>query len=61
VPERSLRIAFGLVLVLSGLKIVGVPQASLVIAISLGVFVLALLAWSLRRLRVRRLAAQDAA
>jgi hypothetical protein len=61
VPERSLRIAFGLVLVLSGLKIVGVPQASLVIAISLGVFVLALLVWSLRRLRVRRLAAQDAA
>jgi hypothetical protein len=61
VPERSLRVAFGLVLVLSGLKIVGVPQASLVIAISLGVFALALLAWSLRRLRVRRLAAQDAA
>jgi hypothetical protein len=61
VPERSLRVAFGLVLVLSGLKIVGVPQASLVIAVSLGVFAVALLAWSLRRLRVRRLAAQDAA
>jgi hypothetical protein len=58
VPERALRVAFGLVLVLSGIKIVGVPQASLVIAISLGVGVVALAAWGLRALLVRRVAAQ---
>jgi uncharacterized protein len=59
VPERALRVAFGIVLVLSGIKIVGVPQASLVIAIALGLFVLALVAWSVRELHVRRVAAQE--
>src|SRR5207244_12893977 len=33
VPERSLRIAFAFVLVLSGIKLVGVPRASLIIVI----------------------------
>jgi len=61
VPERALRVAFGIVLLLSGIKIVGVPQATLVIAISLGVGVLVLAGWSLRRLLVRRIAAQGAA
>jgi uncharacterized membrane protein YfcA len=61
VPDRALRIAFGLVLVLSGIKIVGVPQATLVIAIALGIFVAVLAAWSLRQLLVRRVAAQDPA
>jgi uncharacterized membrane protein YfcA len=61
VPERPLRIAFGLVLLLSGIKIVGVPQASLVIAISLGVGAVALAAWGLRQLLVRRVAAQGSA
>jgi uncharacterized membrane protein YfcA len=60
VPERGLRVAFGIVLVLSGIKIVGVPQASLVIAISLGLFALALLAWAVRQMHVRRMAAQNA-
>jgi uncharacterized membrane protein YfcA len=61
VPERALRVAFGIVLLLSGIKIVGVPQATLVIAISLGVGALVLAGWSLRWLLVRRLAAQEAA
>ena len=37
VPERSLRFAFAFILVLSGIKLVGVPQASLIIVIALGV------------------------
>src|SRR3954454_23057678 len=38
VPERGLRVCFGVVLVLSGIKIAGVPQANIVIAAGLGVF-----------------------
>jgi uncharacterized membrane protein YfcA len=61
VPDRALRIAFGLVLVLSGIKIVGVPRATLVIAIALGLFAATLAAWWFRQLLVRRVAAQDPA
>jgi uncharacterized membrane protein YfcA len=61
VPERALRIAFGVVLLLSGIKIVGVPQAALVIAISLGLGALVLVVWGVRRLLVRRVAAEDPA
>ena len=61
VPERALRIAFGIVLTLSGIKIVGVPQASYLIVIALGVGALVLLVWGIRRLLDRRVAAQDAA
>src|SRR5262249_3168639 len=59
VPERALRVCFGVVLVLSGIKIAGVPQATLVIAISLGVFAAVFLAWSVRELFLRRIPAQD--
>jgi uncharacterized membrane protein YfcA len=61
VPERALRVAFGLVLILSGLKIVNVPRASLVIAVSLGVLALVGAVWGIRQVVVRRVAAQDAA
>ena len=61
VPERGLRVAFGIVLLLSGIKVAGVPQAPLVIAISFGLGALALAAWGIRRLLVRRVAAQDPA
>src|SRR5437660_676150 len=61
IPERALRIAFGLVLILSGIKIVGVPQASLVIAIALGVGAVTGGALGIRQLLVRRVAAQNAA
>jgi uncharacterized membrane protein YfcA len=54
VPDRSLRIAFSFVLVLSGVKLVGVPQASLVIAIALAVGALALGVYGVRRVLVRR-------
>jgi uncharacterized membrane protein YfcA len=50
VPERALRIAFSFVLVLSGIKLVGVPQASLIIAIALIVGALALAVYGVRQL-----------
>jgi uncharacterized membrane protein YfcA len=61
VPERALRVAFGAVLVLSGIKIVGTPQANVVIAVALGIFVVVFLVWSVRQLLVRRVATSDAA
>jgi uncharacterized membrane protein YfcA len=61
VPERALRIAFGVVLLLSGIKIIGVPQSSFVIAVVLGLAVLVGAAWGVRRIVVRRVAAEDAA
>jgi uncharacterized membrane protein YfcA len=61
VPERGLRIAFGVVLVLSGIKIVEVPAAVYVIAVALGAGAVVLLAWAIRRLRIRRVAAEDPA
>ena len=61
VPERALRIAFGVVLVLSGIKVAGVPQASYVIAVGLGIFAVIFLVWSIRQLFFRRVAAQDPA
>jgi hypothetical protein len=56
IPERSLRIAFSIVLVLSGIKLVGVPQASLIIVSSLGVGVAALAAYTVRQLLNRPVA-----
>ena len=61
VPERGLRIAFGCVLILSGIKVCGVPQATYVIAAALVFGVLVLIVWGIRRLFVRRVATQDAA
>jgi uncharacterized membrane protein YfcA len=58
VPDRELRVAFGVILFLSGLKLVDVPQANYVIAVALGVATVVLAAWLLRRLRIRRVAAQ---
>jgi uncharacterized membrane protein YfcA len=60
VPERALRVAFGVILVLSGIKIVGAPQANLILEIGVGVLVAAFLVWSGRQLFVRRVAAQQA-
>jgi hypothetical protein len=61
VPERALRVAFGVVLVLSGIKIVDVPQSSIVIAVALGVTLLVVAVWGVRTLLVRRVAAEDPA
>jgi uncharacterized protein len=60
VPERALRIAFGVVLVLSGIKIVDVPRSTLIVAITLGVCVLAAAVLGLRNLLGKRVATQDA-
>jgi uncharacterized membrane protein YfcA len=54
IPDRSLRIAFSIVLVLSGIKLVGVPQASLVIVIALAVGALALAVYAIRQLLARQ-------
>ena len=61
VPEHGLRIGFGVVLLLSGIKLVGVPQANWVIAIMLGAMAVVLVLWLLYNVRLRRLAAQEAA
>jgi uncharacterized membrane protein YfcA len=61
VPERSLRVAFAVVLILSGIKLVGVPAATLIIEISGGAGVIALLVWIGTSLRQRRLPVHDAA
>jgi uncharacterized membrane protein YfcA len=61
VPERALRVAFGVILVLSGIKIVGIPQANLIIEVGVAVLAAVFLAWSGRQLFVRRVAAQDPA
>ena len=61
VPERGLRVAFGCVLILSGIKVCGVPQATWVIAVALTFGVLVLMVWGIRRLFIRRVAAQDPA
>jgi uncharacterized membrane protein YfcA len=61
VPERGLRVAFGCVLVLSGIKVADVPESNYVIAGGLALGALALLGWGVRRLMVRRVAAEDPA
>lgn len=60
VPERALRLGFAAVLLLSGVKLVGVPQANIVIAAALGIGALVLAAWALRLLLARRAAAAAA-
>ena len=59
VPERALRVAFGVVLVLSGIKVAGVPQSTYVVAAGLGIFVTVFFVWSIRQLFFRRVATQD--
>jgi hypothetical protein len=61
VPERSLRVVFGIVLVLSGIKLVGLPEANYVIAAILVALAALLGGWLLRLMRLRRSAAQEAA
>jgi uncharacterized membrane protein YfcA len=49
IPEWPLRFAFALVLMLSGIKLVGVPQASLIIVIALAVGAVLLVAYGVRQ------------
>ena len=55
VPERALRIAFAFVLILSGIKLVELPAATTIIAVSSAVAILALLVRGAMLLRSRRL------
>jgi hypothetical protein len=57
VPEVPLRVAFGFVLLLSGMKLVNVPYSSIVIAISFGIGTLVLAVWLFRQIKLRRVAA----
>ena len=54
IPDTALRTGFAVVLILSGIKLVGVPQASLIIAISLGVGTVALAVYWVRTILARR-------
>jgi uncharacterized membrane protein YfcA len=56
VPERALRMSFAVVLVLSGIKLLEVPAATLIIEISAGVAGLVLAALIVRAARTRYLA-----
>src|SRR5436190_21607802 len=56
VPDRALRFAFATILFLSGLKLLEVPHATVVIAAAFAVGACVLVAWATRRLYVRRAA-----
>jgi len=56
VPDRALRVAFATILFLSGLKLVEIPHANVVIVAAVAVTAALLAVWSGRRLVVRRLA-----
>jgi uncharacterized protein len=61
VPDRALRIAFAFVLVLSGIKLVKLPEATAIIEVCLVLGAVALVVWAVRLLLQRRLLAQDPA
>jgi uncharacterized protein len=53
VPDRALRVAFSFVLVLSGIKLVGVPGSTAIIVVALALGLVALLVWASLQLRLR--------
>ena len=55
VPERALRMSFAIVLVLSGIKLLDLPGATMIIEASVVLGAVALLAWFGLRVRGRRL------
>ena len=59
VPERALRITFAFVLILSGIKILGVPAANTIIVVGLSIGLLGLLLWGSQQLRLRLAAASE--
>jgi uncharacterized membrane protein YfcA len=56
VPEQALRTAFAFVLILSGIKLVGMPAATTIIEVCLAAGGTALVVWLAVQLRLRRLA-----
>ena len=61
VPDQILRIAFSIVLILSGIKLVKLPAADTIVEVGAGLSVAALILWSVLMLRTRRVPAHDAA
>ncbi len=61
VPERALRLTFGFVLILSGIKLVEIPKGTLIIEVAVAMGGLVLLGWIIVQLRQRRLLAHSAA
>jgi uncharacterized protein len=55
VPERALRLSFAIVLVLSGIKLVEVPEATGIITATIALCAVALLVWIALQVRSRRL------
>ncbi len=53
VPERALRVAFGFVLILSGIKIVKLPAANSIIEVGAAFAILVFIVWGVRMLRHR--------
>jgi uncharacterized protein len=54
IPERALRSAFAFTLILSGIKLVEVPGATLIIEVGVALGALTLVGWLLRQARGRR-------
>jgi uncharacterized membrane protein HdeD (DUF308 family) len=54
VPEQELRVAFGVVLLLSGIKVLEVPGATPIVLVGVIGSALGFLTWSLRRMFARR-------
>jgi uncharacterized membrane protein YfcA len=54
IPERALRAALGFVLILSGIKLVEMPEANVVILTGLALLLVALLGWWVRTQLVKR-------
>jgi uncharacterized membrane protein YfcA len=61
IPERALRMAFALVLVLSGIKLSDIPAATTIVEVAAPLGIAAFVIWSLRVLRQRSVPMQDAA
>ena len=61
VPDRLLRTTFAFVLVLSGIKLIELPGATIIIEAAIAVGTLAIVVWSVRQLQQRRVVAESRA
>jgi uncharacterized membrane protein YfcA len=61
IPDRLLRTTFAFVLVLSGIKLIELPGATIIIESAIAVGTLAIVVWSVRQLQQRRVVAESRA
>jgi uncharacterized membrane protein YfcA len=61
VPDRALRMAFAVVLVLSGVKLVKVPSANTIVEVGVALALAGFAVWAVRAARQRRVLTPDAA